>query len=1388
MRSLRMSAGERLFATILVTAICMQPAWGAEGEVITTPATPMELPIEIEVETGPASLKQAPLWREHFQVLKEGSDGVVACPPGHIAPTGYCANIERRPGFGVTMPPLNAWPLDYNFLTAEPMRLRTSDGETSWDQPGPLFDPDEIIATDDFNVPVAEREVIGHLVACPNDSPYSYIDPLVLGAFCDSKPDGSLVVYNPDEDLEIPEHGTVVAVAAVEGGVLQELAGESTTATEDVEELEIPINEEDFFRPVTDTTAVPATLQPYIGRLAAETLGKALFWDMQVGSDAVQACGSCHFHAGVDNRTRNQLNPNSLGADGELQIVDSDTTNVDVDATLFPFRKLQYPDLPSEGDPAQVVERDANDVMSSMGVSRFKRFADIPPIGLVGSFVPNQPNTIDFGVRSLRPDIACGDPGTSCAAEDDPIAVMQGVRRVEPRNTPTFHGAAFNFDNFWDSRARFVFNGGSVFGASDPQTHIFINPALATAGNAAFVGATNGHIREELEEECLEGEDAACAMMDQPARIKFSSLASQSVGPPLSDFEMSFAGRNWPKIGKKLLQGETGAIQNQGTGAPQQTGTNRVNAVVPLANQLVATDDSRLGPFSNRGGSVCQALGRPTNVNKPGLCISYGDLIRLAFARQFWNRSNRHLNGVPAVCTGAVDGFPTPAGCDPFDGYRLTIANSAANAANRNQFTQMEANFSLFFGLAFQAYASLTIPDDTPFDQFMDANPFAAQGVGQAGEQAVLFPTLVTDGLDGVYDGNPGVLNLVPDDPSTPEYDGFGPDEIFGMDIFMGGNLTAALPSDTALPDYRNTVPRNPTYTVTTESGAPATIAVGSNPFARTARCMQCHLGPEQTDHSINISHGIIKGDAEFEFPTPPFVPDPSTPSLFLDGVLPAPEPAGAIAAVGGLILSEEVSEGAAQDAVEVEPRNFATFDDPDTFWDDRIVAQQSRFSFGDQGIYNIGLRPVDEDVGRGGLDPFGWPLSLSDLTLKNIGGPDFEPGTAMPDFDPAYLEATFEESGDGIPFANSVYELESINPGFERDPNEPQLPPYMVPWMHGLPAGELHPQIDEMAGFAPNTLTVPNGGPAVEYAEVLFGSDVHCGAYDPDAFGAGPPNYGWGSTLSLDSQVCPNNQSGVTSNLDYPVHGTWPLPNQVLKDGAFKAPSLRNVELTGPYFHTGSYLTLRQVVDFYMRGGDFPLTNANDRDPHIVDIEEQAFGFGPTTDPDFDVVFDCIVGPPSIPAVPETPTACGGFNFLAGTFADALPDTAFLYDSMPDTDHPLTPEYATQDEAKEAIVKFLIALTDPRVKHERAPFDRPEIFVPIDGAAPENTLGRSNLVALTGVACPVPGPGSGPTVDCFQQVPPVGAGGIPDPLPNFLGVLSTPDAGPDHFDSVTDP
>ena len=59
-------------------------------------------------------------------------------------------------------------------------------------------------------------------------------------------------------------------------------------------------------------------------------------------------------------------------------------------------------------------------------------------------------------------------------------------------------------------------------------------------------------------------------------------------------------------------------------------------------------------------------------------------------------------------------------------------------------------------------------------------------------------------------------------------------------------------------------------------------------------------------------------------------------------------------------------------------------------------------------------------------------------------------------------------------------------------------------------------------------------------------------------------------------------------------------LLKRVAVDGAFKTPGLRNVALTPPYMHNGGFLTLREVVQFYNRGGNFCRTNKADLDPDI--------------------------------------------------------------------------------------------------------------------------------------------------------------------------------------------
>jgi cytochrome c peroxidase len=99
--------------------------------------------------------------------------------------------------------------------------------------------------------------------------------------------------------------------------------------------------------------------------------------------------------------------------------------------------------------------------------------------------------------------------------------------------------------------------------------------------------------------------------------------------------------------------------------------------------------------------------------------------------------------------------------------------------------------------------------------------------------------------------------------------------------------------------------------------------------------------------------------------------------------------------------------------------------------------------------------------------------------------------------------------------------------------------------------------------------------------------------------------------------------------------------------DGTFKVPSLRNVELTGPYMHNGSMATLEQVVEFYSRGG-------NNRGTDTANTT----GFGPN----------------------------------ASNLDKNIQNISF----------------GAEDQA--ALVAFLKSLTDDRVRCEKAPFDHPSL------------------------------------------------------------------------------
>jgi hypothetical protein len=130
---------------------------------------------------------------------------------------------------------------------------------------------------------------------------------------------------------------------------------------------------------------------------------------------------------------------------------------------------------------------------------------------------------------------------------------------------------------------------------------------------------------------------------------------------------------------------------------------------------------------------------------------------------------------------------------------------------------------------------------------------------------------------------------------------------------------------------------------------------------------------------------------------------------------------------------------------------------------------------------------------------------------------------------------------------------------------------------------------------------------------------------------------------------------------------------------GLFKTPSLRNVELTGPYFHTGSKSTLEQIVDFYTVGGDY----------------------------------------------------------FSGSLRRWGPDPA----------------------ERVAMPAFMRAFTDDRVRFERAPFDHPELCVPIGHVGDDKAVARKS-------------PGSTAAAERWALIPAVGAGGSRVPLQTFEELL----------------
>ena len=207
-----------------------------------------------------------------------------------------------------------------------------------------------------------------------------------------------------------------------------------------------------FFERSLKSIAVPepTDLNDYVAdREAAIRLGKALFWDVRLGTDGKTACATCHHQAGIDSRVTNIAHP---GADGAFS--PGFAPGARVSADHFPTTKFNNP-----ADRFSGRTRNLDDVAGSPGI-------------LKSVFVSNGENE---DLVTIQPDSVFTSPDGQ-------------QRQVTGRNAPTVINAAFFVRQFWDGRANAWFNGANPFGTVDPGAKVWkVNPKTGAASQVSIL-------------------------------------------------------------------------------------------------------------------------------------------------------------------------------------------------------------------------------------------------------------------------------------------------------------------------------------------------------------------------------------------------------------------------------------------------------------------------------------------------------------------------------------------------------------------------------------------------------------------------------------------------------------------------------------------------------------------------------------------------------------------------------------------------------------------------------------------------------------------------------------------------------------------------------------
>jgi cytochrome c peroxidase len=381
------------------------------------------------------------------------------------------------------------------------------------------------------------------------------------------------------------------------------------------------------------------------------------------------------------------------------------------------------------------------------------------------------------------------------------------------------------------------------------------------------------------------------------------------------------------------------------------------------------------------------------------------------------------------AAAGKVKGLKTTYAAMIQKAFQPTMWNATGTVTiDGNQYSLTQANFSFFWGVAIMMYESTLVADNSPMDQYLASRTFdTATGNLIADNPALLDPVVTRLAAEGI------VVPLA----------GGGSRAVGRQDILLGLDL------------FEKPVPPP------TVAGLPAGSGVG---------CALCHIGAETTSASItNVTAGVEVGDVGFK--NAGF--DLRMERMFMGVRNPAP------AAPQPFPPVPLGTDGITYDS--------STYNVTVTSIDGAPLAtpQPVRVATYDNGWYDLGIRPIVEDPGVGGSDPFGNPLAWTEYYQKTFANPSF--------------------------------------------------------------------------------IKVPGGG--------LTCVDANGNPVTPPAAPA--------TSVFVGEVLDPNTNQPIIS-------GPLLKDESTANAGSFKTPQLRNVELNGPYFHTGGKATLREVVEFYDHGGDF--------------------------------------------------------------------------------------------------------------------------------------------------------------------------------------------------------